>query len=673
MTPPAPPEAHGTPARPPTGRAAAAWGLGVLLALAALWAGLYGLFSAVQQEGPPDPDAVHITRAQVQAQEGRGVTSPPADPASAVPTGPWRTVALPHAPPTDPLRTVALPPGAVPVTDTWYRLTVPGADRIPAPRHLYLARWKAEGRIAVYADGRLLYQSQADLPWNGSNRPLWIALDNTADTTAPHDILVRIQHLRGTQAALSTAWLGSDAALTWRYQSRDWLQAQLPFMGSAAFLAVGVFALGIGLRQRHDRIYALFFAMSAAVFVHSLQYHLDPAHPQILSGPWLGWFAVNALAWLVLATHLFLEQLHRRRMPWLTRTMVLATAALGALTLPWWSAHGPVASAAPAASALGLALLVLGHGVFAAGLWNAWRSSVRDAALLAGWGLASMQFGVFDWLLQHNRVDIEATLLGAYADVGAFFLFTYVMFRRYVGAIREAEQLTAGLAARLQAREAELEESHRRLHETEQRQVLVGERQRLMRDMHDGVGSSLATVIHSVQHSGLDRQQLGGLLQDCMDGLKLAIDSMEPVETDLLLLLATLRFRLAPRIESAGIRLHWQVQDLPALAWLEPASALHILRILQEAFANVLRHAGARTIRVETAATGDAGVLVAIEDDGRGFAPPAEGAVPTPGTGRGLHNQRHRAAVLHGRVSWTSGPAGTRFELWLPRDRPAGA
>ena len=651
-------------------RAAGAWALRLLLGLAALWACLCGLLAGVLDERPHHPDAVHITRAQVHSQDGRGFTPPPADPAPALPTGPWREVPLPHAPPGDPLRTLEVLPGPVPTTDTWYRLPVPGADLLPAPRHLYLPRWKAEGRIAVYADGRLLYQSQADLPWNGSNRPLWIALDNTADTTPPHEILVRVQHVRGTDAALSTAWVGSDAALTWRYYTRDWLQAHLPFMSSAAFLAVGVFALGIGLQRHRERIYGLFFAMAAAVFVHTLQYYLDPSHPQLLSGPWLGWLTDNALAWLVLATHLFLEQLHRRPMPWLTRTVAGATAALFVLTLPWWSAHPDIAPAAPLPS---LALLVLGHAVFGAGLWNAWRGSVRDAALLAGWGLVNMQFGVYDWLLQHNRVNIESTLLGSYANIGAFFLFTYVMFHRYVGAIREAEQLTAGLAARLQAREAELQESHRRLREAEQRQILLGERQRLMRDMHDGVGSSLATVIHSVQHSGLDRQQLGGLLQDCMDGLKLAIDSMEPVETDLLLLLATLRFRLAPRIESAGIRLHWQVQDLPALAWLEPASALHILRILQEAFANVLRHAGARTIRVETAATPDGGVMVAIEDDGRGFAPPDPTTAPAHGAGRGLHNQRHRAAVLQGRVSWDTGPTGTRFELWLPRARAADA
>ena len=667
MAPLAPSEA---PLRTVAAPAAVAWAARVLLGLVALWACLYGLHAIVLPESPPHSDAVHITRAEVLVRDGQGFATPPADTASALPSGPWNQVMLPHAPIRDMVHALALPAGLEPTTDTWYRLQVPGADRITRPRHLYLPRWKAEGRIAVYADGRLVYQSEADLPWNGSNRPLWIALDNTADTTAPHEIVVRIQHRRGTQAALSTAWVGSDTALSWRYQARDWLQAQLPFMSSAAFLAVGMFALGIGLRQRRERIYGLFFAMSAAVFVHTLHYHLNPAHPQVLPGPWLGWLAANALAWLVLATHLFLEQLHQRKMPWLTRTVVSATAALCVLTLPWWSPHSGTAPAAPVPYA---ALLVLGHVVFAAGLWNAWRSSVRDAALLAGWGLVTMQFGVYDWLMQHNRVDIEGTLLGSYANVGAFFLFTYVMFRRYVDAIQEAEQLTTGLAARLQARESALQESHRRLREAEQRQVLIGERQRLMRDMHDGVGSSLATVIHSVQHSGLDRQQLGGLLQDCMDGLKLAIDSMEPVETDLLLLLATLRFRLAPRMESAGIRLLWQVQDLPALAWLEPASALHILRILQEAFANVLRHSGARTIRVETATADDGGVRVAIEDDGRGFALPAEGALPAPGAGRGLHNQRHRAAVLQGRVSWTSGPTGTRFELWLPRERPAGA
>ena len=52
------------------------------------------------------------------------------------------------------------------------------------------------------------------------------------------------------------------------------------------------------------------------------------------------------------------------------------------------------------------------------------------------------------------------------------------------------------------------------------------------------------------------------VLKGCIDDLKLAIDSLEPVDDNLLVLLATLRFRLGPRLESTGIKLLWQVENI---------------------------------------------------------------------------------------------------------------
>ncbi|WP_376739169.1 sensor histidine kinase, partial [Azospirillum sp. B4] len=152
-----------------------------------------------------------------------------------------------------------------------------------------------------------------------------------------------------------------------------------------------------------------------------------------------------------------------------------------------------------------------------------------------------------------------------------------------------------------------------------------------------------------------------------------AIDSMEPVDADLLLLLASLRYRLEPRLEGSGIALVWDVQDLPTLVWLDPGSALHILRILQEGIANALHHADARRVRLGTApdAQGNvAGVRVTIEDDGRGFD--TEKALETS-TGRGLRNQQRRAQAVGGTVTWHSGPMGTRLTLWLPLHRAPDA
>jgi signal transduction histidine kinase len=153
--------------------------------------------------------------------------------------------------------------------------------------------------------------------------------------------------------------------------------------------------------------------------------------------------------------------------------------------------------------------------------------------------------------------------------------------------------------------------------------------------------------------------------------LKLTLDSLEPVEADLLLLLATLRYRLAPRLEGTGVSLRWEVQELPALQWLDPSSALHILRIVQESIANILRHTRATEIRVGTSVAG-AGVQVTIEDNGQGFDVQRATSSGLPATaGRGLQNQRRRALAIGATVSWESRSTGTRFVLWLPLDRDA--
>ncbi|WP_411877766.1 ATP-binding protein [Polaromonas sp. YR568] len=628
------------------------------LLLAALWA-----LACVQPVHADQP--LHLTAAELFAVDGHGFSPPPyALDTSALP-GPWTPVALPHA----------LPPQLVPPGDdalglrtvvTWYRVQLPALAPSPEPRYLYVPRWKTDGQIAVYGDGRLLYQSHANRLWNGSNHPLWIALDETADAVPPHTLVLRIERLRATGGAISSLWLGSEAGIGWRYRVRDALQIQLPLMTSAAFLAVGLFALSVWLRQRRgspsDSLYLLFFIISVVSWIRSLHNYVGQ-HRLPLSDDWFGWLTVNSAFWLVASAHFFLVRLHHRRQRWLDLGVLGLTAAVAALTLPLFDAWPGATVLAPLVY---LFVLAMGVAAFGCGLANAWRAGSRDGLLLAGWSLLGMAAGVYDWLLQNNRVSVEGSFLGAYAGVGAFFIFMAIMFHRYTRAIEEVRSVNAGLEGRLQAREAELVQSHARLREVEQRQLLSQERQRLMQDMHDGLGSSLVSALRVVEDGRLEDVQVAEVLKSCIDDLKLAIDSMEPVEADLLLLLATLRFRLGSRLESTGITLRWEISDVPALDWLDPRNALHILRILQEAFANVLKHARASEIRVTTTA-GEGWVSVGIADNGKGFAV----AQALQMGGRGLSNQRRRAQAIGGEVRWESSADGTRLTLRLPMHRPA--
>ena len=606
---------------------------------------------------PQQGGAVHITRAELLSVPGTGYSAPPRRIEDAgLPSDGWQAVSLPHTAGRELVPTSA---GGVHTVTDWYRIDLAG--RVPSPRQplfLYLPRWKTLGRIAVYSDGVLLYQSQGSAVHNGYNHPLLLPLNAAANTPSPSTVLIRVDRLRSSGSGFSTVWVGDQNSLRWRYQGRQLLQVLLPFMGSAAFLAVGAFAFAVWLGKRRESLYLLFFAISAAAFLRTLHYFVTGDH-LLMSDEWFEWITVASLLWLIIFIHLFLQRLHQQPSPWLTRLSVGLALASSIATLPHASAAVP--SLYLLTPLLNLAVLPIAMLIFAVNLRKALRSKFPEGRLVAGWAVLALAFTSYDGLLQNNLVSPESVYTSPYAIISLFFIFSYIMFQRYTGAFAEVARLNKGLAQRLQAREAELEQSYQRLRVIENEQMLGAERRRLMQDMHDGLGSSLISAIRSVEQGAMTDTEISGVLKGCMDDLKLAIDSMESVDADLLLLLATLRFRLAPRIESAGLALRWEVQSVPALPWLDPGSALHILRIMQECVANVLRHTRATMIRFSTATDGQ-GVCVVIEDNGAGFA--VEEALRQ--SGRGLRNQQRRALTIGGTVRWESGSSGTRFTLWLP-------
>jgi len=612
--------------------------------------------SAADAAAPQSHGAVHITRAELLSIPGMGYSAPPRrSEDAALPSDGWQAVSLPRTAGRELVPTSA---GGVRTVTDWYRIDLSGSAPSAQPRLLYLPRWKTLGRIAVYGDGVLLYQSQGSAVHNGYNHPLLLPLNAAAHTPSPSTVLIRVDRLRSSGSGFSTVWVGDQESLRWRYQGRQLLQVLLPFMGSAAFLAVGAFAFAVWLVKRRESLYLLFFAISAAAFLRTLHYFVTGDH-LLMSDEWFEWITVASLLWLIIFIHLFLQRLHQQPSPWLTRSSVGLALASSIATLPHASAAVP--SLYLLTPLLNLAVLPIAMLIFAVNLRKALRSKFPEGRLVAGWAVLALAFTSYDGLLQNNLVSPESVYTSPYAIISLFFIFSYIMFQRYTGAFAEVARLNKGLAERLRAREAELEQSYQRLRVIENEQMLGAERRRLMQDMHDGLGSSLISAIRSVEQGAMTDTEISGVLKGCMDDLKLAIDSMESVDADLLLLLATLRFRLAPRIESAGLALRWDVQSVPALPWLDPGSALHILRIMQECVANVLRHTRATIIRFSTATEGQ-GVCVMIEDNGSGFA--VEEALRQ--SGRGLRNQQRRAGAIGGTVRWESGSDGTRFTLWLP-------
>ena len=599
----------------------------------------------------------HVRSAQWRTEPGAAWDAPATVPAALAQDAGWQSTDLPHHRPrslAEPGSTVQAPPEVV-----WYRLSVP-----PGATHLYLPRWQTIGTVAVYADGRLAYRTGGSRVWNSFNRPLWVPLADGAAGPPPAAVLVRMASQQGVGGAVSTAWLGSEDALLWRYRVRLWLQSDLVGLTAASFVVIGLFSLAVWCVRRRESLYALFFVTSVFNALRALHYTMGDL-PPVLPDAWFGWFTVNSLGWTMVCVFLFSFHVHGHPMPLLKRAIVAVVAALSAFTLPVPLLLPHLDAILPLVYA---AITSLTAVVALSGLWASWRAGSREGLVLSAWFALTVPVGVHDLLMMDYRAPMEGVYLAPYVAIGLFAIFLAIVWRRYVGAIRAVEVVNAGLESQLAARERDLTASHEQLRALERQQTLTAERQRMMQDMHDGIGSSLMSALRMAERGQASTAEMAQVLKDCIDDLKLAIDSLDPADADLLALLAAVRFRLAPRLKAAGIALAWNVRDLPPLPWLDPQSALHVLRIVQEVLTNILKHTRASAIDVATAVQ-DGGVLVRIrDDDGNAFVPAEGGAAPH---GQGLLNVRHRAQALGGRCQWAAWEGGGEFTLWLPLARGA--
>lgn len=636
------------------------WPLGLLLWLVLLSVGL-GLSGPVMAEHR----AVHFQHAEMlESLAGDLDASPPIRIEDGLLPEAWQAVTLPYQAARESVAAEA--PDRV--VTRWFRLNINAPDDASDEYVLYLPRWQTVGRLSVYVDGRLVFHARGSAVWNAFNIPLWQPVSLPGVIAPPQTVMLRVVSLREAGLGLSSAWVGPRDDLIVRHRLRDIVQVQVPLMASAAFLAIGLFSLAVWAKRRHEPAYGFFFLASVLFFLRCLHYHSGGRH-LLVSDDWFGWITINSMGWLVVVVYLFTARLGIRRLPWVERGAVALMLVCSLLSLPGLLDAARLALVSPWVYAVQWVVSVV---VTFSALWMACRGRVREARWVAAWSALNIPIGVHDWLMQNGWLGVEKVYLLPYTGIGLFIIFMGVVFRRYVGALNEAEVANRDLEMRLQEREAALARSHERLREIERGQTRVQERQRLMQDMHDGLGSSLVSALYAVELGQLQEEEVAQVLRECIDDLKLAIDSLEPAHTDLVMLLAALRFRLSPRLQASGMRLEWAVEDVPPLAWIDPRSALHILRILQEVFTNIIKHAGAHHIRVGTRHEGEH-VCVTVDDDGRGFVPdlsaPRSGTV-APVRGRGLGNLARRAAALGARVHWLPLQHGTRFELCLPLASP---
>ena len=210
-----------------------------------------------------------------------------------------------------------------------------------------------------------------------------------------------------------------------------------------------------------------------------------------------------------------------------------------------------------------------------------------------------------------------------------------------------------------------------RLQQQGEQLAVLGERQRLARELHDSVTQSLYSVTLYANAAALALaagkqdvtacylKELQETAQEGMRDMRLLIFQLHPPVLEAEGLVAALQARLAAVEGRAGLQIEFRIEGERRLPI---AIEGELYWIAQEALNNVRKHAAARHVTVHlhfTAAT----ICLEVLDDGVGFDP---GAVPAERRG-GLRTIAERTARIGGKLTYESAPGeGTRVLVEVP-------
>jgi len=220
------------------------------------------------------------------------------------------------------------------------------------------------------------------------------------------------------------------------------------------------------------------------------------------------------------------------------------------------------------------------------------------------------------------------------------------------------------------ARHAAIAIENARLHEQVQRLAIVDERERISKDLHDGIIQSIYAVGLSLEDvpdlMEEDRDEVVRRVERAIDSLHLAIRDIRNFIFGLrpeLLSGMTLMGGLAATAEEFrhNSMIDVELQGTGLTEEPDPDTTAHLLGIVHEALGNIARHSGASRAVIAVSA-GDDVLELAVSDNGRGFDPATAATIGH----QGLVNMRERAEGIGATMAIDSGSAGTTVRVLLP-------
>ena len=446
---------------------------------------------------------------------------------------------------------------------------------------------------------------------------------------------------RETLVFVSRIFVGPESILRAEFEKRYFWQNTMALVAFVYSIAITGILMGIYALRRNQLNYLLMGLVAVGWGIISTIYILPPM-PQEVYPYWrllriIGISLITNCAWM------FLIRESGRASRWFPKFCI------------FWGCLGP--------------------SVY---LWNFWFLDVTFSPVFEGmWGITSVAMGAYTlwqflksiykkpaWRPVIFFTSTSVAMVAGLADMvllasgsSVFSNFGYslqtvspiwftaivsILVGDFASSLSQQDKQQTILNQRLNTQQQELSRLYAIDKNFEREKATNDERQRIVQEMHDGLGSQLITSLAMSERGGLSSVQVTDLLRDCIDDLRLSIDAMSDGSENFSVAISNLRFRTAPRLKAAGIALNWDTSKLLDNTILQVTKTLPLLRILQEALTNALKHAETQRIDVLISSDGRK-LIMQITDNGRGF----DERVVRYGKGISGMQKRARAAGAH--------------------------
>jgi signal transduction histidine kinase len=526
--------------------------------------------------------------------------------------------------------------------------------------------------VEVAVNGVVILDSRRDLDANRPDRntPEIAVIPASLLRDGPNNLTIRLLVWGPLTGFLDSVYVGPDEMLRPSYERRTLLFVTLPVVFSAWQAILAVILTIMWVMRRHEPAYGvLAAAMALGVASEFLPVAVDQAQ----------YSKLNAI--LIISAPL-------------QGAFVLTFAIL---FLGWkWPRYGPLLFAP------GLLLIAIGLfgdkmltgesflfiGVPTVGLYLVLLALIVARSVSKRQNVANFMLGCAVTIVltcwMYDQLSVLQIIPGRRIFVGRLSYSAMLvaigagLTWRFARALNQVDSFAGRMVTQVRQAEDKLKASFVREEERARAAALALERTRLMRDLHDGLGGQLVSIV-ALSERGNASAPIGEAARAALKDLRLVIDSMDDIGGDLMLALGSWRERATAQLRPHDIALDWRAvtpQGLPVHPELRPWHVIQIVRLLDEALTNAVKHAGARriTVSIETLAdaSGFAYGRISVEDDGKGFALTSDdgAAARVRKAARGLRNMRSRAARCGAELELNSGAGGTRVRLTLPRRFP---